>query len=286
MRPHWLLFVLLCTLTFAGCYRLKPELLSTAQIIDGQVEELESALGKLDYAKLQELLADQLILDWETVSKDDLDKIIAFIGDYDEIEKAVLTELGRSILDGSVVVDAELYLELIKNQEKYIQTKTFSIVFENFGTKWTGDRWLITSMISYTSGEYQYKNPAVDPDELLDRFAECLLAKSFADLPDLLAYTIVASHGSSVTYYRNNHQFIALMANDLQGIELTELRFANRQYTMHQAALQVTADLEAVFVLKGETVSKSTPVSFFCLDIQGGLVISRIEYTPRFFGLY
>ena len=79
-----------------------------------------------------------MILDWETVSKDDLDKIIAFIGDYDEIEKAVLTELGRSILDGSVVVDAELYLELIKNQEKYIQTKTFSIVFENFGTKWTG----------------------------------------------------------------------------------------------------------------------------------------------------
>ena len=53
---------------------------STAQVIDEQVNEFESALIELDYAKLQELLADQLNLDWQTISKEDIDKIIAFIG--------------------------------------------------------------------------------------------------------------------------------------------------------------------------------------------------------------
>jgi len=280
------MIILLCAAGLSGCYRLKPQPLTTAQIIDEQVDQFESAIGKLDYAKLQKLLADQLVVDWETVSKEDLDKIIAFIGDYDEIEKAILTELSRSILDGNVVIDAELYLELIKNQEKFTQTKTFSIVFENFGTKWTGDRWLITSLITYQSGEYAYQNPAVDPDELLDRFAECLLAKAFADLPDLLSYTIVASHDTSVTYYRNNQQFIALLANDLKGIELSELTLANRQIILQPTALQVTADLHATFELNGQMVSKSTTVTFSCLEIPGGLVISRISYTPRFFGLY
>ena len=159
MRSHWfVIFALLGALSLSACYKLKPEPLTTAQIIDEQVNEFESALNDLDYAKLKELLADQLMLDWESVSKEDFDKIIAFIGDIDDIETAVLTEISRSILDGNVIIDAELYLELIRNQEKYTKTKTFSIFFEYFGTKWYGDVWLITSMISY-SDEYQYQDP-------------------------------------------------------------------------------------------------------------------------------
>ena len=287
MRPHWLfILILLCALGLSGCYRLKPQPPSTAQVIVEQVNDFESALIELDYAKLQELLADQLNLDWQTISKEDIDKIIAFIGDFDEIETAVLTELTRSILDDNVIIDAELYLELIKNQQKYTETKNFTLIFENFGTKWTGDRWLITSMISYQSGDHQYQNPAVDPDELLDRFAQCLLTKAFADLPDLLAYTVVATHGTSVTYYRNNQQFIAFLANDLQGIELTELTLTNREYIVHPTALQVTADLNAAFKVDGQSVQKSTSVTISCVEIPQGLVINRISYTPRFFGFY
>ncbi len=286
MRSHWfVIFALLGALSLSACYKLKPEPLTTAQIIDEQVNEFESALNDLDYAKLKELLADQLMLDWESVSKEDFDKIIAFIGDIDDIETAVLTEISRSILDGNVIIDAELYLELIRNQEKYTKTKTFTIIFENFGTKWTGDLWLITSMISY-SDEYQYQDPAVDPDELLDRFAGCLLEKDFAELRDLLSYTIVASHGTSVTYYRNNQQFIALLANDLQNIELSELTLTNRRYLPDPTAIVVTVDLHASFTINGQAVDKSTTITVSCLEILEGLVICRISYPPRFFGFY
>lgn len=286
IRSKILLFLIVFFLLgLGGCYRLKPEPVSTGQIIDQQMDDLETALNNIDLTKLQELLAEELILDWEAISRSDLEKIIAAIGDGGEIETAVLTEISRSIFDGSVIIDAELYLELIKNQEKYEQTKNLSIIFENLGNKWTGDMWLITSIISYRSGEYKYQNPAVDPDELLNRFAESLLNKAFYDLPDLLAYTVVATHSTSVNYYRNNQQFIALLANDMQEIELSDLKFVDRHFTIEPTAIQATADLIVTLKINGQWVNKSTPVTFTLLEIPEGLVISRLSYHPKFFGL-
>lgn len=279
-----LIIVSVC-LGLSGCYRVKPEPVPTSKIIDQQIEELEAALNDLDFEKLQELLAEHLILDWESINSSDLEKVAAFIGDYDEIETAVLTEISRSILEGRIIIDAELYLELIKNHEKLQETKNLSIVFENLGTKWTGDMWLITSIISYNSGEYQYQNPAADPDELLDRLAENLLNKTFYNLPDLLAFTVVATHGTTVNYYRNNQQFIALLANDMQELELSDLRLLNRHYTIQSSAIQAAADLTAAIKIDGQWVDKSVAVTFTLVEIPGGLVINRISYPPNFFGL-
>ena len=125
--------------------------------IDQNVNDFETALENLDYTLLK-LLAEELTLNYETVNKDDLNKILQLLSDYDLIDKAILTELQRTMSDNRVI-DAELYLELIKNQEKLVDTKTLSIIIENLGTKWTGDRWLITSITYYAGENYQYVNP-------------------------------------------------------------------------------------------------------------------------------
>lgn len=38
------------------------------------MDDLETALNNLDLTKLQELLAEELILDWEAISRSDLEK--------------------------------------------------------------------------------------------------------------------------------------------------------------------------------------------------------------------
>lgn len=285
MRPKKILIILVIMLLFSGCFNLKPESPTVDAYIEQNINDFETALKELDYEKLQELLADELMLDYESISKNDLDKIIEFFGDFDTIDTAVLTELERSILDNTVVIDAELYLELIKNQEKYIDTKTLNIIIENLGNKWTGDKWLIKSIISYTSGNYQYRNPAVNPDELLDRFSDIILNKAFYELPDLLAYTLVTSDGTTVNYYRNNQQFIALLSNDVKDITINAVSFQNRHFSLEPSGIQAAADLEVTLVIDGIEQSKSTPMTFTLIEIPEGLVINRLLYKQKFFGL-
>ncbi len=285
MYSKKILVILLIALLFSGCYKLKPEPTTVDTYIEQNINDFETALEELDYEKLQRLLADELMLDFESISKNDLDKIIQFLGDFDSIDTAILTELERSILDNMVVIDAELYLELIKNQEKYVDTKTLNIIIENLGNKWTGDKWLITSIISYTSGNYQYRNPAVDPDELLNRFSDILLNKAFYELPDLLAYTLVTSDGTTVNYYRNNQQFIALLSNDIKGITINAAVFENRHFSLEPGGIQTTADLEVTLVIDGIEQNKSVSVTFTFIEIPEGLVINRLFYRQKFFGL-
>lgn len=284
MSLRKIFILLMIVIPLVGCYQLKPEPTSVDTYIEQNISDFESALENLNYEKLQELLADDLIIDWESVNKDDLDKLIEFIGDYDSIDTAILTELERSISDNTIVIDAELYLELIKNQEQYSDTRLINIIIENLGDKWTGDKWLITSLITYTNEEYIYQDPAAEPNELLDRFADALLNKAFNELPDLLAYTVVTTNGTAVNYYRNNQQFIALLANDMQELDLVDIAFENRDFTLDPNGILVTTDLIVTYSTAGNTITDSQTIDITILEIPAGIVINRLFYASKFFG--
>ncbi len=276
-------FLLLILLT--GCLQLKSNPTSVHLHIDQNVNDFETALENLDYTLLKKLLAEELTLNYETVNKDDLNKILQLLGDYDLIDKAILTELQRTMSDNRVIIDAELYLELIKNQEKLVDTKTLSIIIENLGTKWTGDRWLITSITYYAGENYQYVNPAIDPDEILERLSHVLKTKTYLELPDLLSYTLITSDGTAVNYYRNNQQFIGLLANDLKDIKVTAAEFTNRYFSLEPQGIEIKTDLEATFEVGGITKTGQVTITLTVIEIPEGLVINRLFYPGKFFGL-
>lgn len=285
MRVKVIFPCLVLCLLFTGCFGVKPEPLSAETQVNEKLDQFTSALEELDYEALKKLLADQLTVDWQTIDKNDIDQILEIFGDYEDIENAILTVLQRTSVDNTVVIDAELYLDLIKNQEKYSEVHKINLILENQGTKWTGDLWLITSILHYNEGQYQYKNAATDPTDLLDRFEQAVKDKAFHELRELLSYTIMTTDGKTINYFRNNQQFIALLNHDLAQITISDLTITDRSQKLVNGSIQVDANLNTTTIVNNETTTRSQNVTITLGEIPEGLVITSLTYIPHFFGL-
>ncbi len=273
-----------------GCFGVKPVPLTADEQVNQVLEDLEqtvSSLDQVDENELKKLFADEIELDSEIISNEEIERIKQyFVNDGEEIVKLIVTENNRiTTQDGFVVIDAELYVELLRNNEVYIDINTIHLTMQNLGTKWTGDRWVITRILRYFDSTFTYTNPAMSVNELLTRFSDYFQAKSFNSLRELLAHTVIAADGTSVNYYRNNSLFVAVLHEDFSNVTVNEFALSSPLYTMYPDQIIVDAILDISITYNHQVISDSMHIRLAVISIPEGLVISRLTYSSRVFGV-
>ncbi len=264
----WLILAVVVLMT--GCYQLKPTPLSNHEQVDQVLADLESSLKTGDAETLDPILDEQL---------ED------FIGSFDDVQDAEIVERSRTSTDTHIIVDADLYLQLIKDQELYTDVSNIEISIEKTGDKWTGEQWIITGITRQLDSTYVYQNPATNGMELVDRFIDSIGSNSFLKLRDLFAETIIIPTETSVYYYSNNLLFIAVLEDDFNEVTINECRLENVTYSLDQDRIQVTGDLILDLTYNSQQFEDTVALSLGIIEIPEGLVINRISYTRRAFGL-
>ncbi len=287
MRAKLFILLMAVALIWSGCGvggGLKPTTVqTTADETDRVMSELERALQEMDWDALEELLADEVYLNDELISKDDREALQRFLGDYDSV---AIDEEKRVTSDDTIVISTELYLKLIEAGLEINHTSELDIILINVGDKWTGDRWVI-SELRRNQSIYEFdRELSPDLGHLISRFVAAFQGKQFDELIHLFANNplyVSRTEANRVDLYSGMTvlHFIGELEEDFSDVTVRQFEVVGQAAA--DTTLVLTIDME--FEQADSIVSATKAVQLVCRPAGGGWEIASVEYDSIAFGL-